>query len=257
MAMGVVRTSSISAVIRCFILMFGAALAVSAQETNAQEHLPPAIANFSFSLPLGEPSASDSALPSSPASSPGIDVSWKTLPINILRDQRHVWLFPVEVAKGHHLPPMLAVVGVTAVLIEADPPSMRCLCIRKGQRLPVRTRSGGVFNRDSHGKAIREPSLGSLGCLRNSNSIQLFACAGESSFPLRCFSWSGTGLHCHEIRRLSSTLALPGCQIMLREAGASGGCYDWTHRWSGYTKLQPGKLRKSKKSRPAVAMFFD
>jgi membrane-associated phospholipid phosphatase len=123
MARGVVRKSTISAAIRCFVLIFGAALVVSVPEANAQEHLPPAIANFSFFLPLGEPSASDSALPSSP--SPDIDVSWKTLPINIVRDQKYVWLFPVDLAKGHHLLPTLAVVGVTAGLIAADPPSMR------------------------------------------------------------------------------------------------------------------------------------
>jgi membrane-associated phospholipid phosphatase len=77
-------------------------------------------------MPPGEPpSAPDAASPSSSLPNAGIDVSWKTLPINILRDQKYVWLFPVDLAKGHHLLPTLAVVGATAGLIAADAPSMR------------------------------------------------------------------------------------------------------------------------------------
>jgi membrane-associated phospholipid phosphatase len=51
---------------------------------------------------------------------PNAEVSWKTLPIHILHDQKYVWLFPVDLAKGHHLVPTLAIVGVTAGLIVAD-----------------------------------------------------------------------------------------------------------------------------------------
>lgn len=53
------------------------------------------------------------------------DVSWKTLPFNILRDEKYVFLFPVSLAKGQHLLPTLAVTGTTAGLIVADPPAMR------------------------------------------------------------------------------------------------------------------------------------
>jgi hypothetical protein len=122
MRTGVVR-AGICVGIRCFFVIFGAALVVSAQVANAQELLAPATASFSFSMPVGEPSASGSALPSAPK--PDIDVSWRTLPINILRDQKYVWLFPPNLAKGHHLLPTLGVVGITAGLIAADPPSMR------------------------------------------------------------------------------------------------------------------------------------
>lgn len=52
-------------------------------------------------------------------------VSWKTLPFNILRDEKYVFLFPVSLAKGQHLLPTLAVTGTTAGLIVADPPAMR------------------------------------------------------------------------------------------------------------------------------------
>jgi membrane-associated phospholipid phosphatase len=49
------------------------------------------------------------------------DVSWRTLPRNFLQDQEDIWLFPVQLAKGHQWLPTLAVTGVTAALIVADP----------------------------------------------------------------------------------------------------------------------------------------
>src|SRR6266849_8304330 len=49
------------------------------------------------------------------------EVSWHTLPRNFLQDQKVVWLFPVQLGKGRHWLPALAVTGVTAGLIAADP----------------------------------------------------------------------------------------------------------------------------------------
>ncbi len=49
------------------------------------------------------------------------DVSFRTLPRNFLEDQKDIWLFPVQVAKGRHWLPVLAITGVTAALIAADP----------------------------------------------------------------------------------------------------------------------------------------
>ena len=49
------------------------------------------------------------------------DVSWKRLPSNFLDDQRAMWLFPVQLAHGHHWLPTLSIIGVTAGLIVADP----------------------------------------------------------------------------------------------------------------------------------------
>lgn len=45
---------------------------------------------------------------------------WKQLGPNILLDQKEVWLFPVSVARGHHLKPTLALIGVTGALIALD-----------------------------------------------------------------------------------------------------------------------------------------
>lgn len=79
---------------------------------------------------------SESALPDSPAPvtadhggglAPQREVSWKSLPRDFLHDQKDIWLFPFQVARGHHVVPTLAVVGVTGGLIFADPHIMRHL----------------------------------------------------------------------------------------------------------------------------------
>ena len=49
------------------------------------------------------------------------DVSWRTLPQNFLQDQKEIWLFPTQLAKGRHWLPTLGVAGATAILIAADP----------------------------------------------------------------------------------------------------------------------------------------
>jgi membrane-associated phospholipid phosphatase len=48
-------------------------------------------------------------------------MSLKQLPMNILRDQKSLLLFPEGLAQGHHWLPTIAVVGVTAGLLAADP----------------------------------------------------------------------------------------------------------------------------------------
>ncbi len=55
---------------------------------------------------------------------PDIDISLKNLPTRILHDQKDIWLFPLQLAKGHYLIPSLAVAGGTAGLIAADPHAM-------------------------------------------------------------------------------------------------------------------------------------
>ena len=50
--------------------------------------------------------------------------SWRQLPKDFLKDQKAIWLFPGQLAQGHHLLPALAVVGVTAGLIASDSDTM-------------------------------------------------------------------------------------------------------------------------------------
>ena len=104
----------------------------AAPKTNAQE---PFSSSFTFSPSLNQSSSTtetqsadySSSKPVSPFEQPLVngDVSFKKIPFYILRDEKYVWLFPVDLAKGQHWVPTVAVVGTTAGLIYADPPIMR------------------------------------------------------------------------------------------------------------------------------------
>jgi membrane-associated phospholipid phosphatase len=48
------------------------------------------------------------------------EVTWRTLPGNFLQDQKEIWLFPTQLAKGKHWLPTLAIAGVTTVLLVTD-----------------------------------------------------------------------------------------------------------------------------------------
>jgi len=65
--------------------------------------------------------ADDPTPQTSPPARTERDVSYRTLPRNFLQDQKDIWLFPVRLAKGHQWLPTLAVTGVTAALLVADP----------------------------------------------------------------------------------------------------------------------------------------
>jgi len=67
------------------------------------------------------PAVEKVTLPEAPAPAVDIDVSWGKLPKRILHDQKDIWLFPVQLAKGHYWAPTLITVGGTAGLIVADP----------------------------------------------------------------------------------------------------------------------------------------
>jgi len=89
-----------------------------------------------MSLPSGFAQDNASSLPDSPSqtgrshdaangSLSERGVTWKSLPRDFLHDQKNIWwTFPGQLAKGSHLVPTLAIVGVTAGLIVADPHAM-------------------------------------------------------------------------------------------------------------------------------------
>jgi membrane-associated phospholipid phosphatase len=58
-----------------------------------------------------------------PQPTPRVDrqVSWKLLLPNLLRDQQHIWTFPVRLAEGHNWFPTIAILGTTAGLVALDP----------------------------------------------------------------------------------------------------------------------------------------
>lgn len=83
-------------------------------------------------LPESPAQASDATLPDSPSHTPQSlqsktespsqrEVTWGTLPKDFLQDQKAIWLFPTQLARGHYWLPTLAITGTTAGLIVADP----------------------------------------------------------------------------------------------------------------------------------------
>jgi membrane-associated phospholipid phosphatase len=60
-----------------------------------------------------------------PATAPAVrEATLRTLPRNILQDQKDLWLFPTKLAQGHHWLPTAIIVGVTAGFIATDPQTM-------------------------------------------------------------------------------------------------------------------------------------
>lgn len=73
------------------------------------------------SSPVSSPEATaGSGITTDTTESVASDVSFKNLPMHILRDQKALWLFPVSLAQGKHWVPTIAIVGATAVLIVTD-----------------------------------------------------------------------------------------------------------------------------------------
>lgn len=52
------------------------------------------------------------------------EVSLRKLPLNFLHDQKDMWLFPLDLAKGHHWLPALLITGGTAVFLATDAQTM-------------------------------------------------------------------------------------------------------------------------------------
>ena len=60
-------------------------------------------------------------------------MSWRSLPKDFLHDQKKIWLFPTELAKGKHWVPTLVIAGGTAVLIATDKHTMPYFRNHQGQ----------------------------------------------------------------------------------------------------------------------------
>ena len=58
--------------------------------------------------------------PRSPSEWSILGSQWKSIGPDLLHDQKSIYLFPLSVARGHHLKPTLAVVGATALLTALD-----------------------------------------------------------------------------------------------------------------------------------------
>jgi membrane-associated PAP2 superfamily phosphatase len=96
-------------------LVFSLSLCDSPKPASAQDgnpDLPESPSQLSRSAKSGTHSPSDR------------EVTWRTLPKDFLHDQKAIWLFPTQLAKGRYLLPTLAIAGGTAGLIVADPHAM-------------------------------------------------------------------------------------------------------------------------------------
>ncbi len=116
------RTKSFFVVPRMLLLV----LLCAPLTVSAQQIVLPRAARFSFSPLRRADYSSGRQIPL--ASQPLVngDVSWKTLPWNILRDEKYVFYsYPLSLGRGEHLLPTFAVVGTTAGFIAADPTAMR------------------------------------------------------------------------------------------------------------------------------------
>ena len=70
-------------------------------------------------------SADPSQVPERDSRSPAArDVTFRTLPRAFLSDQKRIWTFPAQLARGRYWAPTLATAAVTAGLIYADPHAM-------------------------------------------------------------------------------------------------------------------------------------
>jgi membrane-associated phospholipid phosphatase len=76
--------------------------------------------------PLSFPSPSQNQrYSSSPDPGDDLELTWKKVPRKFLADEKQMWLFPTQLAKGRHWVPTAIIVGGTAVFIKEDPPLMR------------------------------------------------------------------------------------------------------------------------------------
>ncbi len=78
----------------------------------------PAYCQESFDR-VSDPSPTEQPQPS-PGTSAERQVSLSTLPRNFFADQKEIWMFPEQLAKGKHWLPTIAIVGLTSALIASD-----------------------------------------------------------------------------------------------------------------------------------------
>ena len=78
-----------------------------------------AVAQDAANLPDSPSQAAEAAKHGNDAPAQRV-TTWRSLPRDFLRDQKGIWTFPVQLGRGEHWLPTLAIVGGTAGLIVAD-----------------------------------------------------------------------------------------------------------------------------------------
>lgn len=121
--------------IHCIAAALLAALPLSAFAQHGVLAVAASGINPEYTLPVyaaaatSQPDAASfpgSPTPRLPTGVPGEDreVSWRKLPLNILHDQKDLWLFPLQLGRGRHLLPALFITGGTAAFLATDPQVM-------------------------------------------------------------------------------------------------------------------------------------
>jgi roadblock/LC7 domain-containing protein len=101
-----------------------------------------------------------------------LELTWKKVPRKFLADEKYMWLFPTQLAKGRHWLPTAIIVGGTGVFIKEDPPLMRKVRgtdIFDGFNHLKSTVSGGIITAVPAGfyaiSLLRKDSYGQSTCL--------------------------------------------------------------------------------------------
>jgi membrane-associated phospholipid phosphatase len=143
----------------------------------AQTIVPPQASPASAPAQASSSSASTAAAEAAPPDRP---VSWLKLVPNLLQDQKEIWLFPISLARGHHILPTLIFTGITAGLAAGlDNPSGRYF-----QRTQSFNEFDNIFS-DSHTAAAMFAfpiAFYGVGILRHDSYAQhTFLLAGEAA----------------------------------------------------------------------------
>lgn len=114
------------AVLCCFAFVFATNLAGAQDYASLPDEPEPA---FLATASRPEPAHASPEQTANPpvdttTGAPQREATWRSLPGDVLHDQKALWTFPIQLAKGHHLLPAAIVVGGTVGLIYADPHAM-------------------------------------------------------------------------------------------------------------------------------------
>jgi hypothetical protein len=108
---------------RCFCLLFlalGLLQHCAAQDNAAQDNVDPSASDPPAAAPTSTPDPAELSPARHPDTDPDRAVSWRRLVPNMARDQEQIWMFPLSVARGHHVKPAVVLVGATAALMTLD-----------------------------------------------------------------------------------------------------------------------------------------
>ncbi len=103
---------------------------------------------------------------------------WRRSVPDILHDQKQIWLFPLSMARGHHLKPALALLGATVLLATTDPHN--AAYIRNTPALSGFNNAFSGFNTATATEAFASAFYIAAIARRNAYDQKTFLLAGEA-----------------------------------------------------------------------------